>query len=58
MTTNHAIWYSNSSRPSATSPLVYGLLTMCLLPHGCQMAAEPLGISPLLQEGKTCHCKG
>lgn len=58
MTTNHAIWYSVSSHLSASSSLVYGLSTMDLLPHGCQMAAEPLGISSLLQEGKRCHYKG
>lgn len=32
--------------------------TMDLLPHGCQMAAEPLGISSLLQEGKGAIIKG
>lgn len=58
MTINHIILYSDSSHFSATSSLVYGLLTMYLLPHGCQMAAEPLGISSLLQEGKRCHYKG
>ena len=58
MTTSHTIRYSGSFHLPAISSLVYGPLTLYLLPHGCQMAAEPPGISSMLQEGKRWQCEG
>lgn len=55
---DYTIRQSGSFHLSVVSSLLYEPLIVCLLPLGCQMAAEPPGISSMLQEGRRWQCEG